>query len=313
MPLAIPESPLLESASPLPAPDLTAAFQAAGPQPGTLAPPVHSDASAPAVPSDHAHTASHGRKSKIIPIVFGAIAVLILAEGIWAYWKFHKRTTAPAAQVAAQTQPAVPPPGEVATPTQPLPSTTPPAAEATPPPLTSLAEPARKPVIRKPKQASAPKPAVAEPTPPPTQPEPVAATPAPPPAAPSPDAIAKAEAAKLANVPRIVQVLCNYGLKEATFTVSGGGVNLFQETYKGQRKKEGFLGIKGSYQGTFTRTITVPAGVPELSVHIVAKDGGTDAVKAIKMPPAGGFVPTLAMEIDSDHFALSWKGSSGAP
>jgi len=313
MPLAIPESPLLETATPVPAPDLTAAFQAAAPQQGTLAPSEPADGAMPIEAPTPAHAVPHGRKSKIIPIVFGVVAVLIMGEGIWAYWKFHKRTTAPSAQVAAQTQPAVPPPVEVATPTQPLPSTTPPAAEATPPPLTSLAEPARKAVIRKPKQASAPKPAVAEPTPPPTQPEPVAATPAPPPAPPSPDAIAKAEAAKFANVPRIVQVLCNYGLKEATFTVSGGGVNLFQETYKGKRKKEGFLGIKGSYQGTFTRTITVPAGVPELSVHIVAKDGGTDAVKAIKMPPAGGFVPTLAMEIDSDHFALSWKGSSGAP
>ena len=70
--------------------------------------------------------------------------------------------------------------------------------------------------------------------------------------------------------------LCNYGLKEATFTFSSGGQTLFEETLKGKKKKEGFLGIKGSYQGTFTHTITVPAGASEVSIHVVAKDGATD-------------------------------------
>ena len=131
--------------------------------------------------------------------------------------------------------------------------------------------------------------------------------PKPSPPTPSPEDIAKAEAAKLANIPRIVQVLCNYGLKEATFTFSSGGQTLFEETLKGKKKKGGFLGIKGSYQGTFTHTITVPAGAPEVSIHVVAKDGATDLTKAIKMPPPGGFVPTLAVEVDSDHLSLNWK------
>jgi len=124
--------------------------------------------------------------------------------------------------------------------------------------------------------------------------------------------MAKAEAPKLANIPRIVQVLCNFGFKEATFTFSSGGQTLLEETLKGKKKKGGFLGIKGSYEGTFTHTITVPAGAPEVSLHVVAKDGATDMSKAIKMPSPGGFVPTLAVEVDADHMTLNWNSSSAA-
>jgi hypothetical protein len=142
----------------------------------------------------------------------------------------------------------------------------------------------------------------------------VAVTPIPQPSppTPSPEDIAKAEAAKLAKIPRIVQVVCNYGMKEATFVFSSGTQTLFEETLKGKKIKGGFLGIKGSYQGTFSHTITVPAGAPEVSVRVLAKDGATDLTKAIKMPAPGGFVPTLSVEVDSDHLSLNWKGSAAA-
>jgi hypothetical protein len=151
------------------------------------------------------------------------------------------------------------------------------------------------------------------PAPPPVQPAPVAAAPAPAPAppTPSPEDIAKAEAARLAKIPRIVKVLCNFGLKEATIVFSAGGTTLFEEPLKGKKGKGGFLGIKGSYQGTFSQTITVPGGVSEVSVRVVSKDGATDRNQAIKMPPPGGFVPTLAVAVDSDHISLNWQNSSG--
>jgi hypothetical protein len=129
------------------------------------------------------------------------------------------------------------------------------------------------------------------------------------PTTPSPEDIAKAEAARLAKTPRIVQVLCNYGLKEATFVFSIGGTAVFEETFKAKKKKSGFLGLKGSYEGTFTHSMTVPPGASEISVHVLAKDGATDLTKAINMPPAGGFVPTLAVEVDSDHLSVAWKDS----
>jgi len=178
--------------------------------------------------------------------------------------------------------------------------------------VSAAPEVAKKPVVRKPKQAAAPHPTAAAPTPPPPQPQPVAVTPPPKPTppAPSPEELAKAEAAKFANIPRIVKVSCIYGFKEATFTFSGGGQTLFEETLKGKKKKGEFLGIKGSYQGSFSHTITVPAGVSQVSIHVFAKNGATDLSKDIKMPPPGGFVPTLAVEADSDHLTANWQSSS---
>jgi hypothetical protein len=76
---------------------------------------------------------------------------------------------------------------------------------------------------------------------------------------------------------------------------------------KGKKVKGGFLGIKGSYGGTFSHTITVPAGASQVSVQLVSKDGATDLNKSIAMPPPGGFVPTLNVEVDSEHLSLNWK------
>jgi hypothetical protein len=162
-------------------------------------------------------------------------------------------------------------------------------------------------MVRKPKKAAVTQ--APESAPPPPQPEPVISTPPPKPSppTPSPEEIAKAEAAKMANTPRIVQVVCNYGLKEGTITFASSGQTLFEEPFRGKKKKEGFLGIKGSYQGSFTHTITVPAGASEISIHVVAKDGEMDKVKVIKMPPPGGFIPTLAVEVDSDNLSGGFK------
>ena len=134
--------------------------------------------------------------------------------------------------------------------------------------------------------------------------------PAPTPETPSPEDIARAEAAKLANAPRILQVVCSYGFKEATFTFSSGGKIVYQDTSKGKKKKAGFLGIKGTYEGSFSHAITVPAGASEVSLHVVSGDGATDLNKAIKMLPPGGFVPTLIVKVDSENLTLHWKGAS---
>jgi hypothetical protein len=152
------------------------------------------------------------------------------------------------------------------------------------------------------------------PTPPPPQPQPAVVTPPAQPSPPTPSAeeIAKAAAAKFANIPRVVQVVCNFGFKEATFTFLSAGKTLYGVTRKGNKKKGGLPGIKGSYVGTFTDNITVPAGASEVSLHVVAKDGGYDGVKAITMPPPGGFIPTLAVEVDGNHLSLNWQSSPPA-
>jgi hypothetical protein len=242
--------------------------------------------------------------------MLGGVVVFLLIAAVLVYWGVHKARMAltPPAQVTVQT-PAPPPP--VATPVE---APTPPPApvvEEPKPAVSATPGTVKKPVVRKPKVAATPPPAP-EPAPAPVQPQPVVPAPKPTPPPPSPEDIAKAEAARLAKIPRIVQVLCNYGLKEATFVFSAGGKPLFEETLKGKKVKGGFLGIKGSYQGTFSHTITVPAGMSDVSIRVLARDGALDLTKDIKMPPPGGFVPTLAVDVDSDHLSLNWKSSSAA-
>jgi hypothetical protein len=135
--------------------------------------------------------------------------------------------------------------------------------------------------------------------------------PQPEPSGPSAADIAKAEAAKLANTPRIVNVVCEFGLKEAKFTFAGGGKTLFQDSEKGKKKKSGFLGLKGNYEGSFNHTLTVPPGVTTISVHVESKDGSTDLTNTAHMPTAAGFVPTLSVAVDNDHLTLTWKGGPG--
>jgi len=313
-PPAPPDSSLVAGPLPMQATVLSPGPPAAGPEPATLAPPLLPDAPLVVEPAEIPGAELPAPKSKLIPVMFVGVAVVVLAAAMWGYWKFYQSRTAPAppAQVTVQTPPAAPPP----TPTPAESPTLPPAAtpEQPTPPVSAAPQAAKKPVVHKPKQATTPQPPTPEPATPPAQPEPATVTPAPQPSppTPSPEDIAKAEAARLAKIPRIIQVLCNYGLKEATFVFSTGGTPLFEETLKGKKKKGGFLGIKGSYQGTFTHTITVPAGVSEVSIRVLAKDGATDLTKAIQMPPPGGFVPTLTVEVDSEHMALNWQSSSAA-
>jgi hypothetical protein len=313
-PAAPPDSTLMEQTLPMQVPDLSVASQAAGPQPAPPAVPPPQPIAVSA--GEAARTPSAvlaAPKSKLLPAMFGGVAVVLLIATMWGYWKFHQtRTPSPPPQIAVQTPPATPPPvpSTVATPA-PSPAS---AAGKPTPPVSAASGAAKKTAERKPKQAIVPPPSAPAPTPAPAQPAPVVAapTPQPSPPTPSPEDIAKAEAARLAKIPRIVKVLCNFGLKEATFVFSAGGNTLFEEPLKGKKVKGGFLGIKGSYQGTFSHTITVPAGMSEVSIRVIARDGAMDVTKAIKMPAPGGFVPTLTVEVDNDHLSLNWQSSSAA-
>jgi serine/threonine protein kinase len=280
----------------------------------SAAPPAHpTDAFAPAAatvttaPAPPVPAPARAGKSKLLPILFGVVFTVLIVEGVWAYWKYHKRNAAPAPEVAVQTLPSTPPAVTGQTP-ETTPATPPPAVAEAPAPPVGTPPVAAKKTTRKTKQASAkqPEPAPAAPV----QPEPVAPAPQPVAPEPSPEAIAKAEAAKLAKVSRVVQVNCDSEFKEATITFLAGGQPLFQQTLKGKRKKEGFLGIKGSYEGSFSRTVTIPAGVQEVSVHVVSREKSTNMSKVTKLPPPGGFVPTLNVEADVDNLSLAWKNGN---
>jgi hypothetical protein len=179
-------------------------------------------------------------------------------------------------------------------------------------PLGSDKTGAPNPDVRKPKPAIKPQAAAATPTPAaPPQLTPISVLPLPQPITPAPNAeeTSRTPASKVPNVARVVQVQCQHDLKEATFTFSGSGQAFFQDNFKG-KKKGGFLGIKGAYEGTFGRTITVPAGVAEISLHVISKDGSTNLTKVVPMAPPGGFVPTLKVDIADNKIAMTWQSSS---
>jgi hypothetical protein len=231
-------------------------------------------------------------RSNALPIILGVVGVVLVAAAGLGYWKYHQimSTVVPPPHIALLPPPSTPPGWE-------------PVEPVSPP-----AEPEKKPLVTKPRQAAKPRPK--PPAPAPLRPAPAEELP-PKPAAPtlSLEATAKAEPAKLVSVPRVVQVHCKHDLKEATVTVSGAGQTLLQGSLKG-KKKGGFLAFKGAYEGSFSRTVTVPAGASEVSIHIVTKDGALDLSKAIQMPPPGGFVPTLNVDVENGHLSLNWGNSS---
>lgn len=298
-----------ESPAPMWEPDLAAESPMAEPPPAAPAPGDEYGAETEGTSGEVEPAA----KGKLVPLALSVVAVVLMAAAILGYWGYRRAKTAywPSAPVAVQTPPTPPPPAPT-----PVETVTPPpavAAEQPAPPVSAPPEVVKKTPVRRPKQPAGTRPAAA-PVAPPALPQPAVQTPPlqPAPSTPSPEATTKAETAKVTNIPRIVKVVCNYGVKEATFTFSSGGQTLFEGTFKGKKRKGGFLGIKGSYEGTFSHTITVPAGAPEVTVHVVVKEGATELRKAIKMPEPGGFVPTLAVEVDNDNMSLNWKGSSAA-
>lgn len=286
--------PILAATAPLqPAQPVSPASRAPTPPPVAVRPPQ------PVVPQavqgvEAEVPVAPAAKSNTLPIILGAVAVVLVTAAALGYWKYHQIMSA-----------VVPPPHIALLPPPPAPP-----GSMTVEPVNPPAETEKKPVVNKPKQAAKPRPKAAAPAPAAPQPAPIAEPP-PKPVTPTPsvEATAKAEAVKVGNVPRVVQLHCKHDLKEATVTVAGGGQTLFQGTIKG-KKKGGFLAIKGAYEGTFSRTITVPAGASEVSIHIVTKDGATDLSKAIQMLPPGGFVPTLDVEVENDRLTLNWGNFS---
>jgi hypothetical protein len=111
---------------------------------------------------------------------------------------------------------------------------------------------------------------------------------------------------KAASGARIVQLVCKHDLKEGTLTVSSGGHVISKGPLKG-KKKGGFLGIKSGFAGTFARSIHIPTGAQDLTVRVVTEDGSTDLSQTIPLPPSGGAIPMLQVEVNLNKLALNWQ------
>lgn len=130
---------------------------------------------------------------------------------------------------------------------------------------------------------------------------------------PAPPSAVHAAATTSTTAGKTIQLLCQHELKEATITISSGAHVIFGGNLKG-KKKGGFLGIKGGYAGTLSRSITVPAGTRELSVHVVSPDGSVDLSKVISATPPAGPSETLHILASEKRLTLNWGTvSHGTP
>jgi serine/threonine protein kinase len=236
-------------------------------------------------------------KSSAVSIILGVVVVLLVIAAGFAYLKYHQimSTQAPPPQIARSSPPSAP---SDLGPVEPAPSA--PEVVTNPVPRTPRS------AVNAQPQTEAPPTVQPQPAPPAEQPPTYPAV-----AAPGTEDVAKTQAAKFAGIPHVIQVHCHYDLKEASYTFSGGGQTLFQGSFKGKRKG-GFFGIKGAYEGSFSRTITIPAGVAEISVRVVTKDGSTDLNRVTALMGPGGFVPTLNVQVTEDKIAATWQNSSKA-
>ncbi len=211
--------PILAATAPLqPAQPVSPASRAPTPPPVAVRPPQ------PVVPQPVQEVEAEvpvapRAKSNTLPIILGAVAVVLVTAAALGYWKYHQIMSA-----------VVPPPHIALLPPPPAPP-----GSMTVEPVSPPAETEKKPVVNKPKQAAKPRPKAAAPAPAAPQPAPIAEPP-PKPVTPTPsvEATAKAEAAKLATVPRVVQLHCKHDLRGSHVY----GLRRWSDAFPGQLQGE---------------------------------------------------------------------------
>lgn len=107
---------------------------------------------------------------------------------------------------------------------------------------------------------------------------------------------------------RTVQLVCHHQLEQATLTISSGNRTISNWTLKGIKKGR-LLGIKRSYAGTLSRSIRIPEGARELSVHVVSPDGSVDLSQTIRATPPGNAPATLQVFVRADQITLQWEST----
>ncbi len=112
------------------------------------------------------------------------------------------------------------------------------------------------------------------------------------------------------NTARVVQITCRHDLENATLVVSSGSQVLQQWPLKGKKKKKGLLGIKGIYQGTLSRSLTLPPGTSDLSVRVISANGSFDLSKQVSLPPPSASPTTLRVIVNGDRLAVDWQAAT---
>ena len=258
---------------------------------------------APAPPVSPPEPAPLPPKRKVNWLAAGTAALVILGIAlVVGLWKFRPAKTPPPPRAQATAQPSVAPRET------PAPQTPTPAPRVSPSSQKSpSAPPAGKQAAGLPKQKGVATKASGT-----VQAQGVTATPRAPlattsPATATPSTAAPAPApANPAPAPSRIQLACRHELKDGKLSVSTGAQEILQAVLKG-KKKGGLLGIKGSYEGFLSRSLTVPPGTRDLTVHVSSSDGAVDMSNTISLTPPAGSSPVLQVVVKRDQILLNWQ------
>jgi hypothetical protein len=130
-------------------------------------------------------------------------------------------------------------------------------------------------------------------------------------AAPSPAPVAAPpqQAASAVVTPKLVQLFCEYRLKEGTISVSSGPQLILEGKLRG-KKTGGFLGIKGGHLGAYSHPINVPPDAHQLTVRVISSDGSVDLTGTIAASPPPGASPTLHIIVAPPQLKLDWQAGA---
>jgi len=107
------------------------------------------------------------------------------------------------------------------------------------------------------------------------------------------------------RVARVVQLVWEHDLKEASLTLRSGTQVIYEGSSKG-RKKGGLLRGKG-YATTASRPITIPAGARQLSVRVRAPDGSLDLSDQVSALAPAHPSATLHVAVRGGHLTAGWQ------
>lgn len=107
------------------------------------------------------------------------------------------------------------------------------------------------------------------------------------------------------RVARVVQLVWEHDLKEASLTLRSGTQVIYEGSSKG-RKKGGLLRGKG-YATTASRPITIPAGARQLSIRVRAPDGSLDLSDQVSALAPAHPSAALHVAVKDGRLVAGWQ------
>lgn len=101
-----------------------------------------------------------------------------------------------------------------------------------------------------------------------------------------------------------IRVVCEYDLPAGALTVSADGRPVLSEKLRG--KKNGFLGIKKSYQGRLARALRIPANTRFVSLSVISSDQSLNLSDMASADFRARGMATLRASVKEGRLVLRW-------